>query len=511
MKKIAVFQFDINCHSEEDFEKLKGVVDQWLKSKGEIGESDNEWHKFNFNYGEGLEGHFKEDHFSSSIGTLKSYKLLEHKGTFDLQTTIEITLPKEGKISCNILNEIENKVSGAPNRFIIRRPKLIKDILDAFHEKIDDVPYKPLDFKGDEGLSDYLGYFLSETRKYPLVVISTDSNNTELSELLLEKLAYDLTATAFVCRIDEDISKKISERGGATWSCYNGAIRVFWSSVKKNDNPFHHPLWTSDKILRRGDDNESISGSVSSMLRKQLIMDLSPYSVVSNTTSLQIRESSRDEAFEERIRLIRGQSLDAEVYEAMIDEYELQLKSYKATVLDKDNEIAILKYQLEELGRLSVSDSSDTKAPEVISSVQQAVEIAGKNFSSSIEFFKNIDKSIKTISEVAGPPEKILEYFEKLDVLTDEILASGEKGIGKTHLKWLQDNGVKCSGESDTTKKNAKAQQKRTFSFDGEDVLFDKHMKLGDATDIKHCVRIYFEWSDRKQKFLVGYVGEHLD
>lgn len=514
MRKIAAFRFDLEDSKINDFDKLLKEVQSWLNNKGQIKEAfDSEgWQQFDLNKSYFLESSVHAESIESSNGRLEVVKLREVNEKFILQTTIETSYSTENKVSFYLQIEKENTVAGVPNLFIIKRPILLQNILNKFKGRFSHVPSQKLDYKGLDGLKEYLDLFLSVDRQYPLIVVSTQAGEEALSEKLLDQLSYDMLATAFVCRIDDVISWKLSEKGGNQWSCFSGGIRIFWPGVNEHNNPYFHPLWTLERLKRRGNEIQEIAEGVSRMLRKQLIMDLSPFSVVPSKHNNQIKLKYQEEVFENKIKTIRGQALDAQVYEDLITEYEEQLRRYKDILRDKDNEISIIRYQLEDLGRQQVSDSAESTKEDEVSSVQDAVDKAAKKYKDSIEFSKNIEKSIKTLAENAGSPSKILECFEKLDVLTEKIIEAGDNGIGQTHLRWLKDEGVKCSGESETTKKNAKAQEKRTFLFtDNKKISFDKHMKLGDATDIKHCVRIYFEWDESKQKFLIGYVGEHLD
>ncbi|MEQ8339127.1 MAG: OmpH family outer membrane protein [Cyclobacteriaceae bacterium] len=510
MRKIAAFRFGLNDSDLNDLDHLSKVVAKWFEEKGEktTEQVDDFWlFKTKSDYSKSL---YKDENFSSSEGILKRYILREERQEYHLRTVIELSKSEGSNVTTYIQIEYENVLPGIPSRLTIKKPKLISDIISAFPNKLTEIPSKPFDFYEESGLGEYLKLFFNQ-RNHPLVVLShCDDSEQDWSELLMNQLAFDLAGTAYVCRIDPEIAWQISETAGNQWSCFNGGVRVFWPDPKKNKYPYHHPLWTADKIRRRGKDVKSIAESVCVMLRKRLIMDLSPFSVTTPKMNLLIQKKSQEELFESRIKEIRGQTQDASVYEEMLKEYEQELENYKTQLRGRENDIAILQYELEELNKKSLSEIAEPQN-QSDKDLRDVVKEAISKFSSSILFADKIDKSLDTLARDAGPPFKVYEYLEKLDVLADDLVAAGNKGIGITLLKWLTKNGVKCSGESDTTKRSPRYKETRTFKVDGEEVLFDKHMKLGDAYDIKHCVRIYFDWDSVKQKFLIGYIGEHLE
>jgi len=64
--------------------------------------------------------------------------------------------------------------------------------------------------------------------------------------------------------------------------------------------------------------------------------------------------------------------------------------------------------------------------------------------------------------------------------------------------------------ESDSTKSNSVAKQKRTFSYDGREVLMLRHLKIGKADDQRKSIRVYFEWMPEESLIVIGHCGVHL-
>ena len=88
-----------------------------------------------------------------------------------------------------------------------------------------------------------------------------------------------------------------------------------------------------------------------------------------------------------------------------------------------------------------------------------------------------------------------------------EILAK----VGKHHFQQTNNNGiiyllnkegVRCSGESDTTM--TKYGNERIFRHRGETRRMEMHIKVGLQ------LRIYFDVDMDNQKIIIGYCGRHL-
>ena len=76
---------------------------------------------------------------------------------------------------------------------------------------------------------------------------------------------------------------------------------------------------------------------------------------------------------------------------------------------------------------------------------------------------------------------------------------------------WLRDNGVDCSGESETIKNKKEARRRRTFRIGGEALYCEYHAKPSDGVSPDACARIYFAVSTHAPRIRVGYIGRHPD
>jgi hypothetical protein len=66
-----------------------------------------------------------------------------------------------------------------------------------------------------------------------------------------DSMAYDLAGLAIVASMNEQTSWSLTNRFGREWSCFNGAIRIYWPSSLGLVNPLKPSDGTApDKCVR---------------------------------------------------------------------------------------------------------------------------------------------------------------------------------------------------------------------------------------------------------------------
>lgn len=88
----------------------------------------------------------------------------------------------------------------------------------------------------------------SPERTLPLLVISEHDGHPVFPNLAHEA-ARDLAALARVFVVDDQSSWGLTDALGKAWSCYHGAIRLYWPHFSATDSVVHHPLWTPGRLL----------------------------------------------------------------------------------------------------------------------------------------------------------------------------------------------------------------------------------------------------------------------
>jgi hypothetical protein len=242
-------------------------------------------------------------------------------------------------------------------------------------------------------------------------------------------------------------------------------------------------------------------------IRRQLL-GLSAFSVQEPLEFLAIRNDvTRREAEETRARL-----RDAADWNSLEQSYAKENDALRSTVVSQAAEIADLRSQVSNLEvafRWRATDATEL-APQMEAppaSVWEAVEQAERRFASALVFGRDVEDGIRSLANDAGPPEKVLQYLERLAEMVEARRTTGS--LGQTSVKWLRERGVNASIESETVRNSEQEMAKRTWHDGKGPRRFEMHLKPNDAVAPDRCVRIYFDYDEKDQKALIGWVGRH--
>jgi valyl-tRNA synthetase len=294
---------------------------------------------------------------------------------------------------------------------------------------------------------------------------------------------------------------------GKEWSCYNGAVRLFWPMLMNRDDFRAHPLWTYDYLMRGASDEIYARERFRGELVEQLV-EASTF--VADDLRFSKFETEVIKKISDESRAVANANGD---FEAIASLYAVENDELRARIDLKEREAETLQENIDALAialRSKQSSLASNVVPEIApDTVFDAVQIARKETKDFLQISNNVDQQILDLSINAGPPEKVLRYLRSLKDLS-ECLSRGT-ALGKSIPMWLREKNVECSVESETTNENRIARKKRTFNIDGNQVYCEYHAKPSDNVSPNMCVRIYFAISDSSPHVVVGYIGRHFD
>jgi integrase len=106
-------------------------------------------------------------------------------------------------------------------------------------------------------------------------------------------------------------------------------------------------------------------------------------------------------------------------------------------------------------------------------------------------------------SESFRHSDKLAQLLDKLATLYFDAYATGNGDIeAHTLMGWAYAANDSYGG--------AKAKSKRTFSYNGHEVLMEKHLRIGTKESSAETIRVHFEWIQSEKKLVIGWCGEHL-
>jgi hypothetical protein len=388
-------------------------------------------------------------------------------------------------------------------------PKVIRDVLAIpanWSYGTSKLYATALNYRGATGGDEFIGTVWDQQRAVPVVAIS-EEYGLVLHRGMVEAMAADLVGLAVVARLDPEASWRVTSLKGKTWSCYGGAIRLYWPRITSDSTPFDHPLWTPRRLLAGVADAETAAGRIRSQLRRR-ILGQSAFAVREHELLAAIRRAGR----EDELSALWARSQSTEDYRSIAEEYFEKLTQMSAEIGAKDEEIKGLRDQVANL-QLALrwqNESPDSVEPvedTPPATVEEAVLTAIERFESNLVFGSNVNDGLNSLAADAGPPDKILSYLEILSELTE---ARRKGSLGTMPIMWLEERGVSASGESETVRRSTTEMQNRTWDDgSGQRKTFEMHLKPNEGTSPDRCVRIYFDYDEQRGKTVVGWVGRH--
>lgn len=511
MRKVATYDLRASAEGEAGqhcWDAICPIVEGWLDSKGTRHSQDA---RTVIRYRDGREADLSFTDLSGPSGRVRRWSLEEPTATGHFRTTIHLGIIGHELMLCCELEAGNRSGYLAPTHFDPRCPRVVRDVIEL------DIPWqvngvrptsRPARYsKSDEGQR-LARLIVHPERRLPLIVVSTYERLT-LHPGIEDDLARDLAGLALVALCEPDASWATTQELGHEWSCYNGAIRLYWPMAAVQGDPFKHPLWTSTRLLDHSRDTQDAARRIRSQLRRKIL----------GLSTLTFRRDPRFPQVEREHRrhLLRSkaQSPDADIrqiYEEENEELNQQVGDLEFRVLELEEENSALKVDLENAQLLSQYAHGAPNEPSDIlpdntppTTIREAVERARDEYSDRLIFGDDVESGVAGLASNAGPPEKVLLWLGTLAELADQLRAGA--ALGASQVQWLKDKGIDCSIESDTVRNSTAEMRKRTW-HDGERPReFIKHMKPAEATRPDRCVRIYFDQGD--DKLIVGWVGRH--
>ena len=505
MREVARYGFTTGPGTAEDAAQAwlsaRSLVDRWLTSKGRRNEIDG---TSKLELVSGRTANLSTHETTSTFGEMISWTIDEpiDSGAFRTAISVARTGGKTA-LACELDAGAPLQVL-APVVFEARCPQVLRDILEGI------IPWfvgetrviaRPLRFTGDDGGAGLSDLITSDTRSLPLVVVS-EREGFVLHPGVAEEMARELAGLAVVASVSDSASWFLTRALGADWSCYNGAIRLYWPFRAMDRSAFRHPLWTSRRLLADVDGTEQAARRIRTQLRRR-ILGLSTLTIRRDPLFDEIEQSYRVQTAELKRREAASQGELVTLLEA--DNSRLEVDN--RTLLDRVSRLETDLANARAIANWERADEADEAllpddelAP---GSVDEAVEKAKARYPRLV-FGDDVIQGIADLAETAGPPNKILGYLGSLSALGDAL---DNGALGATIVQWLKDRGVHVSGESETIR-NSRAEIKERTWHDGQKRReFDLHLKPSDATSPDRCVRIYFDWNAEKKKIVVGWVG----
>jgi hypothetical protein len=428
------------------------------------------------------------------------------------RTEVRISWDPDGTDIGILLSVASQEFTVRPFRYDVYAPKALSKITQTFEctvggRRVDAQP-RQLTFQGVQAFVEQT--LLGRNRRLPVVLVSRVHNN--------DQFLVDPNAVAAQFRglgevwamNDKWTAFALTRVLGARHSCFDGAVRIYWPGFETNSRPYDHPL-----ILRRSIEAGRLRGDTPERTLFRLVAPVAGLRYtesrryVSNRAQHAIAERARQEA---SIVKATREELESKAFEQIDKVYGLEDKVAALAEENRDlkDKLAALNLSFRQMQGPSLAGRADGPVAVVDrgppSSVREALDWATEDLSVLLPWdsaYESADRSDY------GRPEEVLRALTTISDVAAKYFAQQRTGeaIGRLE-KLFESEGFKYAPmDSQTT--TTKYGKDRTFSQDGEKVMFKRHLTLGGG-DRKNCLQIYFEFEESAGYVNIAYCGVHL-
>ena len=397
----------------------------------------------------------------------------------------------------------------APVDFKLRRPRLVGTLLRQFTCSCGDVrlSLEPREIR-TESVEDFATTrLLSRGRRLPVVLVSRTAASgkwlVDPSELA-DPLA-GIAETYYLA--DKWAGFALTDVVGKLYSCFNGAVRVYWPDFDPVDSPYS-PVYIPEKL------NE-IGGRLTDILFRQMAA-ISAFRYVTGPVTTDAKEHLQ----EERRREI--EALKAAASERGDDRELLELADKENEELRKQNDHLLeenkaLKGSLElaqenfrAIGQsLAEAEPLEVAAQEPgseLESVEGAVLAAKERFGDTLLV---VDSALDSARE--SPFMQCRKAYQALSAIHEVCLSWRQSRKTKTPMGTFEQafsmkGFVYKSRESMTS--TGKWANEYEMIYKGQRVSIEPHLALGKGGP-DTCLRIHFYTDEEEEKFVIAHVGRH--
>lgn len=512
MRKVAGYLISAEATSADSSRRLDAIsliTEKWVGLKGA---RTSEGAGTYVTYKDGRRAEYLRSEIISAHGRVIEHDLIEPTDTGLFHTHIALGTDGNELAAYVELSAAGDAYQVGPMQLDVRCPQVVRDLLQCGEQwsvGATPVTSKPMSFSGEKDGMTLINVIWHPNRNLPIVAIS-QHEGALLTENFAENLAGDLSGLALVANLDDEASWTLTKTRGKDWSCYSGAVRLYWPITLRSQSPYAHPLWTRSGLLRGITDIHDASYRIRSHLRRKII-GVSAFSVSEPPFFGLIRSEAR----KRDIEALRSRAVGTEEWQKLAEDYAKDNDKLRGQLVQKEEVIRDLQSRVSNLELafrwqpdIESDPNLDVEPEKEIppATVVEAIEKARESSETILVFGDDVALGVKSLAIDAGPPEKILHYLRQLSALAEER----QKGpLGVNTIQWLRDRGVIASGESETVRNSSSEMRKRTWHDGSTRRPFELHLKPNEAASPDRCARIYFDYDEDHKRVVIGWIGRH--
>lgn len=399
----------------------------------------------------------------------------------------------------------------APVEFVLRRPRVIATLLRQFACSHGDARLsdQPRELSAQQVPEFVANRLLSRNRRLPIVIVSRTSI---IEQCLVDPsaLANRLAGIAEVYVLDDKWSGfALSDEVGKIYSCYNGAVRLYWPDFDSEASPYS-PVYTPDTTRELG-------SKLVEIIFNQLAA-ISAFRFVPGPVAIDaINFLQNQKAIElESIKAAAQERGDYAELLSVADEENALLRE-KLNRLQEENADGKARLQLSQENLRAVWQAHEDgphrgeaePLPEESTeqeSLEDVVRNATSSYASTLVFLDSATSSAQH-SPFKQPKRAAQALLAMHEVCQAWRQSRRDKiAIGPLEQHFVAKGFVYKPRESMTSK--GKWAEEYETTYHGRKVSIEQHVAVGKGGP-DTCLRIHFYTDEKEEKFIVAHVGRH--
>lgn len=430
-------------------------------------------------------------------------------------------------VDCSIVLRTDDKRVQGNHPTFITRPRFVQDLVEACRP-ISGTPGLFLKKLDTESGIPFIHEVENHDRRAPWVIISPYSDGQyPLNPEFLRNQVLGL-AQVIVISTPQD-AKALEDQFGRRHTCCDGGIKIIWPL------PYRNHRGAPDTVLLLPDQPD-VACEPNIGLERRVLIELTNRLNAQNSlrhiaANDVIQASVRAKVYADMARA-RDQAshTDTSDFEELLDaaDAELHAKDEKIDTLSSHNiqlESDVVRLQAEidhlrgvvsakqgaKVDQENVGDAAFIRESVLAMNkgnmtLSQALGLVQSMFPDRVEVLPSaIDSAKESDDGMFRHPEKAFELLSSLATDYWKTLADGgseqqAKGAFGPNSYSATENNLTNTGK-----------RLRTFYYQGEKVMMEKHLKYGVKDSLATTLRIHFKWFDSEGKIVIGHCGKHLD
>jgi len=385
---------------------------------------------------------------------------------------------------------------------------------------------------------------LDANRSLPILLVSPEKDS---GRALVDSkmLAQRLETQVLVAEIETDATWEFAEAFEAgsfkreIGQCFDGAVRLYYPGLYPGQDPREHYLWLPYRLqFFEGNATDRLAGEVAGRCAWKA---LPPRFFLALEDIDRERSRERAEAvlqkriedvstLEEKVELLQGhiETLRTQLQDAQMERKQREDEAKENGEREAEN------YQLLEIAEQERDEAKNQKwslearikalkarnqglthkqiealrnlANSRVKSLSDALLLLETLFSERFEILQSARKSAEKAVEFKYPDKA----WDLLKTLASQYWESIQNG-GDSVAKGCFTENTFASRESESVENKKEAMKRRTFRYNGREIIMWKHLKIGIKDSISETWRCHFEFDQKKKVIVIGHCGRHLE